>query len=95
MEVTSIVISELQPKEAGVCADVSIVLDDAIRINHIKVKNGACGLYITFPSYRSDKDVRFVNGKRKFVDLVHPVKTEVREQIKAVVLKEYSKLING
>ena len=95
MTVTSIVITNLSPKESGVCADVSIVLDDAIRINKIKIKNGTSGLYITFPSYHSDKDVRFVNGKRKFVDIAHPVKTEVREQIKDAILTEYHKVLEG
>lgn len=94
MKITSIVITDLQPKPYGVCADVSIVLDDAIRINRIKIKNGDSGLYITFPSSRNEKDIRYVNGKRRFIDIAHPVKTEVREEIKNAIIEEYNKLIN-
>lgn len=94
MDITSIVLSNINPKSHGVCADVSIVLDDAIRINRIKIKNGNDGMYITFPSSKVDNDIRYVNGKRKFTDLVHPVNQGVRDKIKDAILSEYNRILS-
>ena len=62
-------------------AIASIVLNDAIAINNIKIINGRNGLFIGMPSRK--------NSNGEFKDIVYPINAETREIIQAAILKEY------
>lgn len=62
-------------------AIASIVIDDAIAINNIKIINGKKGLFIGMPSRK--------NSNGDFKDIVYPINTETREIIEKAILTEY------
>ena len=65
----------------AVKAIASIVINDAIAINNIKIINGKKGLFIAMPSRKAS------NGE--FKDIVYPINTETREIIEKAILTEY------
>ena len=62
-------------------AIASIVINNAIAINNIKIINGKNGLFIAMPSRKAS------NGE--FKDIVYPINTETREIIEKAILTEY------
>ena len=62
-------------------AVASMTFDDEFVIHDIKVIEGAKGLFVTMPSRK--------DGNDNYVDVAHPLKTEVREKISAATLKAY------
>lgn len=62
-------------------AIASIVINNAIAINNIKIINGKKGLFIAMPSRKAS------NGE--FKDIVYPINTETREIIEKAILTEY------
>jgi DNA-binding cell septation regulator SpoVG len=87
MEVTKVTISEYNPKPKGVCAECSIVLDDELSIHKIQILRGKRGLYINFPNTGL---VYFVNGKKRYKDLVRPINNDLRMKISEAILKAYA-----
>ncbi len=66
-------------------AVASITIDDELVVHDIKVINGKDGYFLSMPSRKSDDG--------KFKDIVHPIKTEVRESLKEQILAEYEKAL--
>lgn len=64
-------------------AMASVVLNDAICINDIRIMEGEKGPFISMPSRRKE------NGQ--FKDIAHPINQETREKIQAAILEEYKK----
>lgn len=64
-------------------AMASVVLNDCICINDIRVLEGKEGLFISMPSRKKE------NGQ--FKDIVHPINSETREKIQKAILEEYNK----
>lgn len=89
MQITRIVVDNVEPKELGVCGEFSIYLDNEICIHKMRVINGEKGLFVAFPSTGA---VESENGRR-FIDVVHPTKNSLREEIQAKVLERYEKEI--
>ena len=61
-------------------AVASITIDD-----DIKVINGKDGYFLSMPSRKTNEG--------EFKDIVHPIKTEVREMLKEKILAEYEKAL--
>ena len=62
-------------------AVASITLDDEIVVHDIKVINGKDGYFLSMPSRK--------NNEGEFRDIVHPINTETREQIRTAILAAY------
>lgn len=85
MRITDIKIKVVK-KDEKVKGIADIVLDDEFCIHGIKILENQKGLFIAFP-FKMDK-------KRKYKDLVHPIKTETREKIQNAILTEYKEISN-
>ena len=83
IEITSINMMKIE-SENRCKAVVSIVLNDAICINDIKIVEGQKGLFIVMPSRRKP------NGE--FKDVAHPINSETRELIQKAVIDKYNEL---
>jgi len=83
IEITNINIKKIE-SENRCKAVVSIVLNDAICINDIKIVEGQSGLFIVMPSRRKP------NGE--FKDVAHPINSETRELIQKAVINKYNEL---
>ncbi len=69
-------------------AVASITIDDELVVHDIKVINGKDGYFLSMPSRKTNEG--------EFKDIVHPIKTEVREMLKEKILKAYEEaLANG
>ncbi len=64
-------------------AVASITIDDCFVVHDIKVIEGAEGYFISMPSRKTP------DGEYK--DIVHPINTQTREQIRDAVLEAYEK----
>ncbi len=65
-------------------AVASITIDDELVVHDIKVINGKDGYFLSMPSRKT--------AEGEFKDIVHPIKTEVREMLKEKILAEYEKV---
>lgn len=81
MNITDIKIRLTSNKDDKLKAVASIVIDDAIAIHGIKIVNGRDGLFLSMPSRK--------NKEGDFVDIVHPIKNEIREELQTKVLEAY------
>lgn len=64
-------------------AVASITIDECFVVHDIKVIEGREGLFISMPSRKTP------DGEYK--DIVHPINTETREQIRDAILAAYEK----
>lgn len=86
MQITKITVESVTPKDLGICAEVSILLDDVLSIHNIHVISGKKGLFISFPN---TGQMRMFNGRKRYKDIVHPISKTLREDIETQVLKAY------
>ena len=82
MEITNVNITKIIQKDTRLRGMATIILNDEIAINNIRIIEGNNGLFVAMPS-RKDQD-------GKFVDIIHPIKKETRELIHNVILKKYN-----
>ena len=66
-------------------AVASITIDDELVVHDIKVINGKDGYFLSMPSKKTEDG--------KFKDIVHPIKTEVRESLKEQIMAAYEKTL--
>ncbi len=67
-------------------AVASITLDDEFVVHDIKIIDGQNGLFIAMPSKKmSDGDFR---------DVAHPIRSEVRTQIRDTIFEAYGKMLS-
>ena len=64
-------------------AVASITIEDCFVVHDIKVLEGNQGYFISMPSRKT------MDGEYK--DIVHPLNTETREEIRAAILAEFEK----
>lgn len=86
MQLTRIYFDRFTPKDAGVCAEVSITFDDMLCIHKVIIINGKNGLFIGMP--HTDQ-VGNYNEKRRFQDIVHTTNNEFRVEIQDKILEKY------
>lgn len=65
-------------------AVASITIDDELAIHDIKIIDGRDGYFLSMPSRKTPEG--------EFKDIVHPIKTEVREAMKEKILAEFEKV---
>lgn len=66
-------------------AVVSITIDNAIAIHDIKLVQGDERMFVAMPSRREDSGV--------FRDIIHPISSNVREEIEEKILHAYQDYI--
>ena len=83
MKISDIRVRIVKNETSKIKASVSLTIDDAIIVHDIKVIEGREGLFISMPSRKTP------DGEYK--DIVHPINTETREQIRDAILAAYEK----
>ncbi len=68
-------------------AVASVTIDDELVVHDIKIINGKDGYFLSMPSRKTPEG--------EFKDIVHPIKTEVRESLKEMILAEYEKALTS
>lgn len=66
-------------------AVASITLDDEFVVHDIKIIDGQNGLFIAMPSKKMSDGA--------FRDVAHPIRSEVRNQIKEQIFQAYEKML--
>ncbi len=85
MNITDIRVRLVNNNNDKLKAVASITIDDEIVVHDIKVINGKDGYFLSMPSRKTNEG--------EFKDIVHPIKTEVREMLKEKILAEYEKAL--
>lgn len=81
MQITNVRIKKLDNANK-LKAVAAITIDDVFVVHGIRVIEGKDGNFIVFPSRKTK------NGK--FLDVAHPLNTDVRNTIQAAVLEAYN-----
>lgn len=63
----------------------SVILDDCFLVKNVRVVEGEKGLFLSLPSRR--------NVKGEWTEQCFPMTKELREQLAAVVLDEYNRVL--
>ena len=85
MQITDVRVRRVA-KEGKLKAVVSITIDDEFVVHDIKIIDGQNGLFIAMPSKKmSDGDFR---------DVAHPIRSEVRAQIRDTLFEAYKNMIS-
>ena len=85
MKITDIRIRLVTGGSDKLKAVASITIDDELVVHDIKVINGKDGYFLSMPSRKTNEG--------EFKDIVHPIKTEVRESLKQQILAAYEKAL--
>jgi stage V sporulation protein G len=83
MELTDIRLKKVE-SDSKVRAFVSITFDDSFVIKDLKVVDGKNGLFVSMPSRKKSDG--------EYVDIAHPIKSEVRKRIQERILDVYQEL---
>ncbi len=84
MEISDIKIRKTM-HEGRLRAVVSITIDNAIAIHDIKLVQGDERMFVAMPSRREDSGI--------FRDIIHPISSNVREEIEEKILEAYQNYI--
>ncbi|MBE7075885.1 MAG: septation regulator SpoVG [Clostridiales bacterium] len=85
MNITDIRVRLVNDNNEKLKAVVSITIDDELVVHDIKVINGKNGYFLSMPSRKTNEG--------EFKDIVHPIKTEVRDMLKEKIIAEYEKAL--
>ena len=88
MKISDVRVRIVKNETSKIKASVSITIDDVFVVHDIKViddNNG--GYFIAMPSRKTPDG--------EFKDVVHPLNTETREQIRDIVLKAFEEAKNA
>lgn len=91
LRVTKVCMESFTPKTEGTCAEVSVILDNALVIHKVFVVNGEKGYFVAMPN---TGQTRLAGAQKRYDDLVHPLSKALSEEIKSAVLKEFQKALN-
>ena len=83
MNITDIRVRIVNNGNEKLKAVASITIDDELVVHDIKVISGKDGYFLSMPSRKTNEG--------EFKDIVHPIKTEVREMLKEKILAAYEK----
>ncbi len=81
MNITDIRVRIVNNSNDKLKAVASITIDDELVVHDIKIINGEKGYFLSMPSRKTSEG--------EFKDIVHPIKTQVREELKEKILKAY------
>ncbi|MCR4705943.1 MAG: septation regulator SpoVG [Lachnospiraceae bacterium] len=85
MKITDVRVRKVA-KEGKMKAIVSITLDNEFVVHDIKVIEGEKGLFIAMPSKKA--------ADGEYRDIAHPINSQTRETIQAIILENYEKTLN-
>ncbi len=83
MKISDIRVRLVKKDDSKLKAVASITIDECFVVHDIKIIQGSEGFFISMPSRKTP------DGEYK--DIVHPINTETREQIRDAVLSAYEK----
>ena len=83
LKISDIRIRLVTKDDSKLKAVASITIDECFVVHDIKVIEGKEGYFISMPSRKTP------DGEHK--DIVHPINTETREQIREAIMVEYEK----
>ncbi len=83
MNVTEIRVRLVKKEDSKLKAVASLTIDECFVVHDIKVIQGTDGLFISMPSRKTPEG--------EYKDIVHPINTETREKISALVIAAYEK----
>ncbi len=87
MKITDIRVRIVNNASDKLKAVASITIDDELVVHDIKVINGKDGYFLSMPSRKTNEG--------EFKDIVHPIKTEVREMLKEKILAAYEEALKS
>lgn len=87
MNITNVRVKLLKSAEGKLKAVASMVIDDCFVIHDIKIIETGEDCFVVMPSRKGSDG--------EFRDIAHPLNSEVREQMKSVILQEYHSLLNA
>ena len=85
MKISDVRIRIVKKDDNKLKAVASITIDDCFAVHDIKIIDGSQGLFIAMPSRKTPDGT--------FKDIVHPLNTETREEIRDIILAEYEKAL--
>ena len=83
MKISDVRVRPIKKDDRKLKAVASITIDECLVVHDIKVIEGNQGYFISMPSRKT------MDGEYK--DIVHPLNTETREEIRAAILAEFEK----
>ena len=86
MQITDIRVRKVS-QEGKMKAVVSVTFDDCFVVHDIKVIEEKEKLFAAMPSRKAADDT--------YRDIVHPITSEMREQLQEAILKKYEEYINS
>lgn len=84
MQITDVRVRKVA-REGKMKAVVSITLDNEFVVHDIKVIEGEKGMFIAMPSRKA--------ADGEYRDIAHPINSETREKIQAIILEKYEMAI--
>lgn len=85
LNITDTKVRIIENSDSKLKAIASIVIDGCFAVHDIKIIDGNDGVFIAMPSRKTTEGT--------FKDIAHPINTETRDFIKALVLDAYKKAI--
>lgn len=83
LKISDVRVRVVKKDDSKLKAVASITIDDCFVVHDIKVIEGTQGFFIAMPSRKTP------DGEYK--DIVHPLNTETREQIRTAILDEFDR----
>ncbi|MBO4936845.1 MAG: septation regulator SpoVG [Clostridia bacterium] len=88
MNISDIRIRLMPKADSMLKAVASFTIDECFVVHDVKIIDGSNGYFVAMPSKKG------ANGDYR--DIVHPLNTETRERLSALILAEYEKAVaNG
>jgi putative septation protein spoVG len=84
MNISEVRVRLVKKDEGKLKAVASVTIDNCFVVHDVKILEGSEDYFIAMPSKKTP------DGEYK--DIVHPLNTETREQLKKVVLEEFEKV---
>lgn len=86
MNISDVRIRLTQKENSKLKAVASVTIDDCFVVHDIKVIEGSDSLFIAMPSRKTNEG--------EYKDIVHPLNTETREEMKRLILSAYEAELN-
>lgn len=87
MKISDVKIRLVTKENSKLKAVVSLVIDDSLAIHDIKVIENEKGKIIAMPAKKNE------NGTYR--DIIHPINSQTREEMSAIILKAYEDALNN
>ena len=87
MKISDVRVRIVKTDKSKIKASASITIDECFVVHDIKVIEGNEGYFIAMPSRKTP------DGEYK--DIIHPIKSEVREELTREILKAYEEALKA